>query len=140
MTDTNTAVEVKDVYEDENVLARMKEAYVGAEDNDTARAAVVEQLANELGKSLASIRGKLGSLGVYKAKVVAPKGNGKTKQNLAEEIADLMDVEFGITVADGEVESLAKANKTMLNKLIEALSFEIEFANKAEDTAEDITA
>lgn len=116
-----------DVYDDKAVLEHMKEEYVGAEDNEAARASVVEMLAEELGKSIPSVRGKLGSMGVYKPKVIAKKGSHVTKQALAEKIADTMLAEYGITVAEGEVESLAKANKTVLNKLIKVFETDVEF-------------
>lgn len=111
---------ITDVYTQEGVLAEMSERYVAAV-TDTDRADVVEALAEELGKSVQSVRGKLHFMGVYVAKIVAVKGNTVTKDALATEIADIASEQYGVNISDGEAESLAKANKSVLNKLIKML-------------------
>ena len=123
MTD-KTAPASTDVYDDEAVLINMRDRYVAAGSGDdpvTARADVVEALAAELGKPVASIRGKLSFMSVYVAQVVAVKGNVVTKNHLADTIGKIALDTYELRMSDGEIESLAKANKTVLRKLITML-------------------
>ena len=118
-TEVNDKVEgIKDVYDDPDVIEHMKQVYTKAEDSDEARALVVMGLAEELGKSVASIRGKLKALGVYIPKVRAAKTKNVTKNTLAERFAKRVEkMELGFVFSDGEIESLLKANKSVLDKL-----------------------
>lgn len=119
---------VKDVYEDKAVVADMVERYTSAEDTDEARAAVVTELANELGKSKASVRSKLVRENVYVAKVRAPKGGKVEKKGeIVDRIVAELAASFATTVSEGEAESLEKANKTVLRKIESALKAEIDF-------------
>ena len=79
-------------YTDEQT-AEMVERYEGAED-DLTRAAVVEQLAQDLGKTVRSIRAKLVREGVYKKKTYTTKTGGKaeTKDQIVEDIAEILQV------------------------------------------------
>ena len=121
---------VKDVYEDEAVVADMVERYTSAEDSDEARAAVVKELAEELGKSEASVRSKLVREDVYVAKVRAPKGGKVEKKGeIVDRIVADLAASFAINVSDGEAESLEKANKTVLRKIEKALKAEVEFTS-----------
>ena len=77
----------------------------------------VEQIATEFGKSVRSITAKLSREGVYQKKVYTSKtGEAVVKKDtLADQLAELA----GLTEA--EAESLTKANKTALSKLIALL-------------------
>lgn len=106
---------VKDVYEDPAVVAAMVNAYQAAgsqEERDT----VVAKLADEYGKTLPSVRGKLVREGVYiskeyKTKAGAPVVN---KTDLVTQIEEA----FGFEV--GDLETLEKANKVVLTKILRA--------------------
>jgi hypothetical protein len=124
----------EDAYMVAENIEHMIEAYVGAEPNYEARSIVVEQLATELGKSVVSIRAKLKALGVYEARVIAKPGNVITKDRLAEKIATISKDFYGVNIADGEVESLTKANKSVLRKLITMLE---ERKDDYSDTVDD---
>lgn len=101
-------------YTDEAV-ARLHEVYDGAEAEDV-RDKQVAQLAEELGKSAASIRAKLTREGVYVAKSKAPAGKaGVRKSDLVSEIANKLGVDEDV------VGSLEKATKVTLTKIVEAL-------------------
>lgn len=94
------------------VVKDMTEAYTAAE-TDEARAAVVSEFAEKVGATAASVRAKLVSLGVYKAKARVTK-NGEpveTKESIAREIAQMIDEDEDV------MSSLASANKPALKKL-----------------------
>lgn len=92
-------------------------AYEAAETNE-ARGEVVAAFSETLGKSVASIRQKLVREGVYQKKEYVSKNGAKpeAKEAIVDAIAKSLGVEA--EVAD----SLAKANKTILLKIREALS------------------
>ena len=115
MTDTKT---VKDVYEDEAVVADMVKRYTEAEDSDEARAEVVAQLAEELGKGVRSVIAKLVRENVYIAKTRKTKTGEpvRTKAQLVDDLMDMLEVEL----TESEASSLEKATKTALKKLITA--------------------
>lgn len=94
----------------------MRAAYVAA-DSDEARAAVVEELAEKFGRKLQSIRQKLVRMGVYVKKGYVGKNGEKpeTKEAIVSRIAGAV----GVNVET--FESLTKANKTVLEKLADAL-------------------
>ena len=96
-------------------VARLHDVYDG-EANVETRDAQVAQLAEELGKSPASIRAKLTREGLYVPKGPAPKkGAGISKADLVSMIA----AEIG---ADEDViGSLEKATKVALTKVLVAL-------------------
>ena len=101
-------------YTDE-MVARLHEVYDG-EASEAERDAQVAALAQELGKSAASIRAKLGSEGIYVPKTKAPKGkNTVRKAELVAKVAAELDMDVD---AAG---SLEKVTKAVLVKLIEAL-------------------
>ena len=98
----------------EKQTADMVERYKAA-DTDEARAAVVTELADEFGKSVASIRGKLVREGVYKAKARGKANGRKTKADLVAEVAEA-------TGLDAEtLESLVNAKTETLEALVEAI-------------------
>lgn len=104
-------------YTDE-MVARLHEVYDGSADEAT-RDEQVAALAEELGKSAASIRAKLGSEGIYVAKAKAPSGkNTVRKAELVAVVADKIGMDID---AAG---SLEKVTKAVLVKLIGALSAE----------------
>ena len=74
-----------------------------------------EQLAIALGKSARSIIAKLSRMGVYQKKgYVTKTGEAAIKK---EALADKMAEAFGLTEA--EADSLTKANKTALKKILD---------------------
>lgn len=75
------------------------------------------ELATQFGKTVPALRSKLVSLGVYQAQEKRPVGGASSvrKVQLVKQIAQLADVQFV------EVESLEKANKEVLETLINVL-------------------
>lgn len=78
----------------------------------------VEALAVEMGKTVRSVIAKLSREKVYIAKVYETKNGEKPvkKDSVADAIGSVLKL------SEGEIESLAKANKTALNKIFEALA------------------
>lgn len=78
----------------------------------------IEALATEFGKSARSIIAKLSREGCYKAKErVSKTGEAIVKKDaLCDELAKL------VGLSEAEADSLSKANKTALQKLIKAVS------------------
>jgi len=114
MTDKTT-----DVYKDEAVIAEMIEAYTSAPDSDEARATVVSALAETLGKSVPSVRAVLVRQGVYKAKTRATKdGSVIVKKS---ELVDKISAAMAVALTESEAESLEKATKTTLKKILAAV-------------------
>lgn len=102
-------------YTDDQV-SKMVEVYTDAS-NDTDRTEVVQTLAQEFSKSVASIRSKLVREGVYVAKTRVSKTGAPVinKADIVNQIAD----EIGV---DAETfESLEKATKPVLTKLLNFL-------------------
>jgi hypothetical protein len=124
---------VKDVYQDEAVVADMVERFTavsGDEFTDEDRAAVVTELSDELGKPEASIRAKLVREKVYRAKTHKTKTGEPTisKAKLVDQIAGTA----GINLTDAEGASLEKATKNTLKKILsafEALHSEIDMTD-----------
>ena len=81
--------------------------------------ATVETIATLLGKSTRSIVAKLSREGVYKAKEYVAKSGAKPipKEALAEALKA-----FVPELTDSEIDSLTKANKGALNKLLNAFA------------------
>lgn len=75
----------------------------------------VEAIATELGKTVRSVVAKLSREKVYKAKEYKTK-TGETVVK-KDELADKMAEVFGLTEA--EADSLTKANKTALKKILD---------------------
>ena len=90
----------------------MKSEYAAASTAETVTA-----LAERFGKSVRQIRAKLVNLGIYKAKEYTTKTGEKpvSKDATADAIGRIL------LLSDGEVDSLAKANKSALNKVLKAL-------------------
>lgn len=83
--------------------------------NPTAE--TVEQLATAMGKTVRSIVAKLSREGVYKKKEYTTKNGEKpvAKNALADRLAKLCGL------SEGEADSLEKANKTALAKIVAKL-------------------
>ena len=98
------------------MVSRMKELYDG-EATDEVRKDQVAQLAEELGKSPASIRAKLTREGLYVTLTKAPAGKATIrKAQLVTEIASKLNVDEDV------VGSLEKATKNTLIRVLVALS------------------
>ncbi len=78
----------------------------------------VETLAEKFGKTVKSITAKLSKEGVYKKKEYVSKTGEKPVKKDAH--ADAIGAILGLS--EGEITSLAKANKTALIKVFEALA------------------
>lgn len=103
-------------YTDDQV-SKMVADYTAVE-TDEARAEVVDSLAEEFGKSVASIRSKLVREGVYVKKARTTKTGDAvvSKADLVQQIADAMG-------EDAEAfDSLEKATKVVLQKILHAVS------------------
>lgn len=74
----------------------------------------VESIAESLGKTVRSVVAKLSREGVYQKKVYTTKGGGVPikKDHHAEHIGQI------VGLSEGEVDSLTKANKTALAKIV----------------------
>jgi hypothetical protein len=80
----------------------------------------VEAIAAGLGKSVRSVIAKLSREGVYQAKVRTTKtGDAIVKKDV---VVDALQMHFGLT--DAEADSLTKANKTALVKILTTTSKE----------------
>ncbi len=77
----------------------------------------VEQIAETMGKSVRSVVAKLSKEGVYVAKSYVSKTGAKPvkKDAVADEIAQI------VQLTEAETESLTKANKTALAKILAAV-------------------
>lgn len=77
----------------------------------------VEQIAEAMGKSVRSVVAKLSREGVYKAKSYVSKTGEKPvrKDAQADQIAAILQL------TEAEADSLTKANKTALAKILQAL-------------------
>ena len=101
-------------YTDE-MVERMHLVYDG-DAGVAERDAAVAQLAEELGKSARSIIAKLTREGIYVPKYALTKGKaGPTKAILVAAIAEALEV------AEEVIESLEKANKSTLTRVLAAL-------------------
>ena len=81
----------------------------------------VEQIAQSMGKTARSIIAKLSREGVYKRKEYVSKTGAAPvkKDTLADKIGALCDL------TEAEMESVAKANKTALAKILSKLSLTV---------------
>lgn len=95
------------------MTAEMVEAYKANPTGETVAA-----LAAKMGKTVRSVIAKLSREKVYVAKVYATKTGEKPVKK--DSVADAIGAILGMTEA--ETESLAKANKTALNKIMDALA------------------
>lgn len=102
----------KQVNYTEEQTATMCEQYLANPTKET-----VDSLAVAMGKTARSVIAKLSRSGVYKAKEAVTKSGEPAvkKEALADELGAL------IGATEGEIESLAKANKTVLNKLLDIM-------------------
>jgi hypothetical protein len=92
------------------VTAKLVEAYKAGEP--------VAKLAEMFGKTSRSVIAKLSREGVYEKKEYTTKTGEKPvkKDSVADAIGKILNL------SDGETDSLAKANKTALRKVFEALA------------------
>lgn len=99
------------------MTAAIVEAYEAAS-TDEGRKAVVAAMAEKFAKSPASIRAKLAREKVYvKAEKLDKTGKPVVRKDaLATEIGELLGL------AEGDTDSLAKANKTALTAVLKAIS------------------
>lgn len=79
-------------------------------------AETVAQFAEKFGKTVKSVVAKLSREGVYQKKEYVSKTGAKPIKK--EEIADVFQLMFKLT--EGEADSLTKANKTALAKILTA--------------------
>lgn len=91
------------------MVAEMQAAYAASQTAET-----VQALAEKFGKTPAMVRAKLVNLGIYKAKEYKTKQGEKPVKK--DETADAIGRILGLS--DGETDSLAKANKTALAKIL----------------------
>lgn len=82
------------------------------EDND----AEISALSEKTGKTKASIRAKLASLGLYRKAEKSLEGERVTKTVIAEAIGEAVGLD------EVEVEGLAKAGKSALDKILKHLA------------------
>lgn len=120
---TATAKTPKAVNYTAEQTAALLAAYTAAPTVET-----VEQIAADLGKSVRSIVAKLSREGVYKKKEYTTKtGEAVVKKDAA---ADEIGAILGM--AENDVDSLTKANKTALKMILDALKAKAE-AEQLED-------
>jgi len=85
---------------------------------DYAQGVTVEAIAESLGKTVRSVVAKLSREGVYKKKEYVSKTGERPVRK--DETADKIGALAGLS--DGEIDSLTKANKTALAKILAKLS------------------
>lgn len=95
------------------MIETLKAGYTGADN-----ASEIAALSTATGKTPASVRAKLASLGLYKAAERADSGDAEriTKQVIAEAIGQR------VGLMEHEVEGLSKATKSALDKVLAALA------------------
>lgn len=91
-------------------VAVLTEMYKGV-DNATE----VAEIAKATGKSAASVRAKLASLGLYAKAEAESKAKGITKRALAEQVGNALGLQ------EFEVDALEKTSKSVLDKLVAKL-------------------
>lgn len=104
-------------YSDE-AIARLEAVYTEAQ-TDEQRKNAVAILAEELGKTKASIIAKLSNMKIYVKATQAPKAKvdrGPTKAQLAGEIAERLNI-----TNDVLIEGIAKADKRALQAILKAV-------------------
>lgn len=112
------------------MTAELVSAYVANPTADT-----VSEFAVKFGRSVKSIVAKLSKEQVYvKAVRVTKTGDAVVKK---EELADMLSARFGLT--DSEADSLTKANKTALRKMV-AVYDAIMVANEVQKAQADAEA
>jgi len=116
-------------YSEPDNIGYLIDTYLEADNTEQARAQTVLELSKLFDKPVASIRGKLGALGMYKPKVRAKPGNIETKDKIADKIAKIAKENYDVIFSDGEIESLVKSNKTALRKIIKMIEI-IDFENE----------
>lgn len=100
----------------EEMVARLHEVYDG-EASDEVRREQIAALADEVGKSAASVRAKLTSEGIYVPYAKASKtAAAPRKADIVKAIAEKMNANEEV------IESLEKATKVALTKVLNALS------------------
>ena len=111
-------------------VAEMRSLYTANPTKET-----VAMLAAKFGKAEKSVIAKLSREGVYKKATYTTK-NGETPIK-KEDLASQIGAKLGMT--EEQAESLAKANKTVLKKVAEALGVTVKavMAEDAESDAED---
>ena len=112
MSNTKAVKAVKVANYSTEQVATIRSMYTG-KDN----AVEVKAIASALGKSPASVRAKLASEGVYVKAIVTKVGRGTSnKTKIAETIGALVEL------SDADVEGLAKATKSSLEKVLAQLT------------------
>ena len=88
---------------------------------DYQQGATVESIAESLGKTVRSVVAKLSREGVYRKKEYVTKGGDApvAKELLADKIGAL------VGLSEGEIDSLTKANKTALAKILAKVSLTV---------------
>jgi len=96
--------------------ATMIEIYTSAEDTDDARMAAMDEIQAFTGRTIASIRAKLGYEGVYISKA-KPLPKGKSGVSKAELVAKIQDAEPA--KPSGFFDSIEGANKAVLSYVLD---------------------
>lgn len=85
---------------------------------DYTAGVTVETIAESVGKTVRSVVAKLSREGVYRKKEYVSKTGEKPVKK--DSVADAIGAVLGMS--EGEIDSLAKANKSALNKIFAALA------------------
>lgn len=103
---------VKTANYSEAQIAELKSGYTGSDN-----VAEVAALAEKLGKTPASVRAKLSSMGLYKTAEKADSETDRvTKRVLVEKVGEI------VGLSEAEVDGLEKATKSALEKVLARLS------------------
>ena len=106
------AAQAKTAYTVEQTL-ELVEAYKAQPNQET-----VAVFAEKFGKTVKSVIAKLSREGVYQKKEYVSKSGQKPEKK--DSVADAIGAVLGLS--EGEIDSLAKANKTALQKIFKALA------------------
>jgi hypothetical protein len=107
--------QVNDVYKDPEVIKYMKQTYDLNASQDE-RNNQVEIISAKIGKSKVSVRAKLSALGHYKAQQRVSKDGNKIVNK--SELVDNINEKYNLNLTEAEADSLEKATKTTLRKIL----------------------
>jgi hypothetical protein len=109
---TSTTKTVKAANYTEAQIATLTSSYKGVDNKKE-----VAMIAAEVGKSVASVRAKLSSLGLYKTAEAAKSAKSVKKVDIVAAIKAT-----GVKLSEAEMEGLTKATSAPLEKILAALT------------------
>lgn len=112
------ATKAKAANYDAKIVAEMTSAYVAGREAGDSNADIVATIAEDIGKTPASVRAKLAAEGVYQKEEAAKTAGSRMKK--ADIVAAI--VGKGVPLNDAEAEGLEKATASALQKVLARLT------------------